>query len=329
MLPTLLLLLTSCGKEVNNQSKKNELPIISNNGQIISFPKTETMSFFKTEKISQQITDANFTTIGSVGATILASSTGASQNIILFENAELASSYTQLVQHQINIRQIQNINIIQKSIELDRTIDLQKHGSATEQELLNVKSELSIEKTNLANERTALIEHEAKLKSNGFNPALLSQAKVGTAYIIGDIPESYIGAIKKGQSCNLLFTAFPNEIFRGKIETIADMMDSTTRMVKVRIAVINSSHKIKAGMFANISFKLQEGNLITIHKTSTVTVQGKNYVFVKKSPNIFERKEIQTGQQIGDKLIVFSGLNIGDDIATEGVMQLKGLSFGY
>ena len=60
-----------------------------------------------------------------------------------------------------------------------------------------------------------------------------------------------------------------------------------------------------------------------------ITVQGKNYVFIKSSSTSFERKEIQTGQQIGDAIIVYSGLKIGDDIAVEGVMQLKGLSFGY
>lgn len=325
----IFLVFISCGKEIKNEPKKNSTPTISRNGQIISFPDLETLSFFKTEKINNNITNSDFTAIGSVGATILASSTGASQNIILFENPELATSYTQLIQHQINVRQIQNINIKQRNIELQRTRDLQTHGSATGQDLLNVETALSIEKTSLANEKTALIEHEATLKSNGFNPALLHQAKVGTAYIIADIPESYISKIKEGQSCNLIFTAFPNEKFSGKIEAIADMMDNNTRMAKLRIAVNNSSRKIKAGMFANILFNLNEGNYITINKTSVVTIQGKNYVFIKKSPQNFERKEIQIGQQLGDRIIVYNGLENNDEIALEGVMLLKGLSFGY
>lgn len=328
MLP-ILLLLASCGNKEKKKEEKNTTPVISSNGQTITFPGTETLAFFKTGKVNAGLINADFTAIGNVGATILASNTGAAQNIVLFENPELASNYTQLIQHQINIRQIQNINIKQKQIELERTKDLQLHGSATGQDLLNAQTALSMEQTGLANEKAALIEHEAKLKSGGFNPELLRNAKAGTAYIICDIPENQIGRIKQGQSCNIVFTAFPNEKFIGKTDAVADMVDNATRMVKVRISINNSSSKIKAGMFANVSFGLSEGNFITISKTSLITVQGKNYVFIKKSANGFERREIQTGQQIGDRLIVFNGLNNGDEIAIEGVMQLKGLSFGY
>src|SRR5690606_30376767 len=206
---------------------------------------------------------------------------------------------------------------------------LHLHGAATGQDLLNAQTALSMEQTNLANEKAALIEHETKLKSGGFNPEFLRKAKVGTAFIICDIPENQISKIKEEQTGNIAFTAFPNEKFTGKIDAIADMVDNATRMVKVRISINNATSKLKSGMFANVSFGLSEGNFISISKTSLVTVQGKNYVFVKKSVTEFERREIQTGQQIGDKIIVFSGLNNGEEIAIEGVMQLKGLSFGY
>jgi len=38
---------------------------------------------------------------------------------------------------------------------------------------------------------------------------------------------------------------------------------------------------------------------------------------------------VNVGNQVGDRIIVFSGLNNGDSVAIKGVMQLKGLSFGY
>lgn len=325
----MLLLLTSCRNEEKKKEEKNTTPTVHNSGQEISFQDTAALTFFKTEKVNDISVNANLAAIGNVGAIIVSSNTGASQNIILFENPELASNYTQLIQHQANIRQIQNINIRQKQIELERTKDLQQHGSATGQDLLNAQAALSMEQTSLANEKAALIEHEAKLKSGGFNPKLLRNAKAGAAYIICDIPENQISKINEGSSCSISFSSFPNEIYTGKVENIADVVDNTTRMIKIRIRVNNSTSKIKAGMFANISFGLNEDNFVTISKTSLATVQGKNYVFAKKSAQEFERREIQIGQQIGNRIVVFKGLNNGDEIAIEGVMQLKGLSFGY
>ncbi len=326
---SMLLLLASCRNEEKKKEEKNTTPTVHNSGQEISFQDTAALTFFKTEKVSDNSINADLAAIGNVGAIIVSSNTGASQNIILFENPELASNYTQLIQHQANIRQIQNINIRQKQIELERTKDLQQHGSATGQDLLNAQAALSMEQTSLANEKAALIEHEAKLKSGGFNPELLRNAKAGSAYIICDIPENQISKIKEGSSCSISFSSFPNEAYTGRVENIADVVDNATRMIKIRIRVNNSTSKIKAGMFANISFGLNEGNFVTISKTSLATVQGKNYVFAKKSAQEFERREIQIGQQIGNRIVVFKGLNNGDEIAIEGVMQLKGLSFGY
>lgn len=343
MLYTVLLLvfLGSCRNEVKKPEVKKSTSIVSSNGQVLFFPDTLTLSFFNTEEVSSSPVHADLTAIGKIGATVLASNTGALQNIVLFENPDLAGNYTQLIQHQINIRQIQHINLRQKEIELERIKELELHGVATGQDLLNAQTALSMEQSSLANEKAALIEHEAKLKSGGFDPGRLRNAKAGTAYIICDIPESQIGKIPvrsagRTSDCRLTFSAFPNDLYTGKIEEVADMVDHATRMVKIRISVDNSSGKLKAGMFATVTFAIdtrfpdgQQGSFITISNTSSVTVQGKQYVFLKKSAHEFERKEIQTGQQIGDRLIVFSGLNQGDEIATEGVMQLKGLSFGY
>ena len=326
---SVLILFSSCHRKEAKYATKESKPIISNDGVSISFPDERSTSFFKTEKVLNTDIMTNFEAIGEIAATVVTSSSGASQNLILFENPDLATNYTQLIQHQININQIQNINIRQKQIELERTKDLQQHGAATGQDLLNVQAALSMEQTNLANERAALIEHEAKLESGGFHPSILRNAKAGTAYIICDIPENQISKVKEGDTCSIKFTAFPEEKFSGKIDGIVNAIDNTTRMVKLRIGVNKSSSKLKAGMFANVSISLGEGSFINISKKSLVTVQGRNYVFLKTNSTKFERREIQTGQQIGDRIIVFSGMNSGDEIAVEGVMQLKGLSFGY
>jgi multidrug efflux pump subunit AcrA (membrane-fusion protein) len=68
---------------------------------------------------------------------------------------------------------------------------------------------------------------------------------------------------------------------------------------------------------------------MTIDKYALVTIQGKSYVFKKSGPLSFERKEVQIGHQIGNRVIILSGIQVGDEIATSGVIQLKGLSFGY
>ena len=82
-------------------------------------------------------------------------------------------------------------------------------------------------------------------------------------------------------------------------------------------------------MFASVSFNQSLRDALSIPRQSIVTVQSKTYVFVKISGMQFERREISLGPYANDRATITSGLKIGDEIITEGAMQLKGLSFGY
>ncbi|WP_118973783.1 efflux RND transporter periplasmic adaptor subunit [Taibaiella koreensis] len=338
----LLLLALSAGgcrhKEPPAQAK-NLAPVISNNGTSIDIPDPSVDTFFKTESVGTGDVTADMSAPGKVAAAVVSSSQG---KLILFDNPDLASTYSQLTQNMNNITQKKNIVaqkaavVKQKQIEVQRYEDLAAHGAGTgkdvsdaKTDLLLAESDLKMAQSEVNTEQAGIMEHEALLKSGGFNPGALSSAGPGSVYITCDIAESQISKIKAGTACTLKFPSFPNEQFKGSIDNIADVIDNSTRMVKVRITMANNDNRIKAGMFAMVGFGINEGNNNTIPATSLVTVQGKNYVFVKKSDTRFERREVNTGQQLGDRVIVYSGLQAGESVAVTGVMQLKGLSFGY
>lgn len=323
-------LMAGCkNKAANKVTQDNSSPIVNASGTKITFPLAESANFFQTERISSSALMANVTAPAKVSATVLRSNEGASGNIVLFDNPELSGNYTQLLQHLTMINQIQNINIRQRKTELSRIKDLQEHGAATGKDLLESQTALAMEETNLINERAAIIEHETKLKAGGFEPKQLRNAAAGTAYIICDVPESEVSQVKKGSKCTIQFTAFPNENFTGTIDDIADLVDQTTRMIKLRVTINNSTGKLKAGMFGAVAFGLSEGQKLSINKNALVTVQGRNYVFIKTAPQVFERREVSIGDQVGDRIVTFTGVKDGENVVTKGVMQLKGLSFGY
>lgn len=304
-------------------------PVITSNGLQISFPDTASSNFFAVEPVGDSTLSGTLHAPGKVAATVLRSGEGG-QNIVLFDNPDLTSDYSQLIQHKININHIQDVNIKQKKVELDRTQDLYDHGAASGKDILEAKSDLSVEQTNLANEKTQLIEHESGLKAAGFDPEALRSAAPGSAYIICDIPENQLNNVKKGASCTIVLSSFPDNTYNGKVEDIADVIDDVTRMIKLRIRLTVPDTDIRAGMFATVTFQIHgDSKGININRDALVTADGQNYVFVRTAPNTFTRREIRTGQQIGDRIAVYSGLQNGENVVVKGVMQLKGLSFGY
>jgi multidrug efflux pump subunit AcrA (membrane-fusion protein) len=270
------------------------------------------------------------------------SNENAAHNIVLFDNPDMTASYTEMLQHIINIREKGNIIrqkkaiAAQKQIELDRFRDLAEHGAGTgkdvsdaKTDLISAQTDMAIAETDLANEKTAIIEHESKLKLAGFDPQSLVSAKADKTWLICEMPENQITKVKEGSSCKLQFNSYPGETFTGIIENIGEVVDNITRMVKLRITVADIQHKLRAGMYATVKFGVSEGNTLSVPRASVVTVQGKNYVFVKTDDRTFVRREVLTGAQVGDRMVVLTGVQPGDRIVTDGAMQLKGISFGY
>lgn len=331
----LICALNSC-KKTEGETAQNNTPTVSNEGKIIVIPDKKSADFFKTETAKSSLISADITATAQVTATVI------NNKVILFSNPELTTNYTELLNHQSAIRQKEALVnqkeavIKQKKIEIERFEDLAKHGAATGKEVADAKtdkiiaeSEKSAAEAELIAERSLIIEHTSKLKSAGFNTETLMNSNSGSAWLIADVSENQMAKIKAGTKCNIKFTAFPNETFSGTVNGVADVMDNVTRMTKVRIALDNRENKFRSGMFALVSFGVSEGDFISVDKNALITIQGKNYVFIRTKDNVFERLEVQIGQQIGSRIIIFSGLRNNDKVVVTGAMQLKGLSFGY
>ncbi|MCW5924510.1 MAG: efflux RND transporter periplasmic adaptor subunit [Saprospiraceae bacterium] len=352
VIPLLALLLAAaaCGKEEKKAGEKSLTPVVSNDGRSIALTDPASLAFFKTETVASADLSADLAAPAQVAATSVGN------RLVLFSNPDLSANYTELLnaaagiaqqeavvrQRQAAIEQLEAV-VRQRQVEIERFQDLLAHGSGTGKELAdarvdklaaeternNAAAEKAVAEAELLARRSLALEHRSKLRMAGFDPDALLNARPGMAWVVADIPENLVAQIKKGGSCRLVFTAYPSDTLTGIIEDIADVVDVSTRMVRLRIAVPNADNRLKAGMFANLSLGVREGRFISVAKRALVTVQGKHFVFVKTAAGAFERREVQAGRQIGDRMVVFGGLEHGDAVVVEGVMQLKGLSFGY
>lgn len=327
----LLVLLAACrgGEKDHTTVKSDSKPTVSADGVNIKFNDSTNLAFIKTAHISASSLTSELHFPARVAATSVASREGAERNIILFEDPDLTDNYMSLIQHLIMVSQIKNVNIKQKTTELNRVKDLAENGAATGKDVLEAETALAIENAHLGNERASLIEHEANLKQAGFEPDELVNAPAGKCWILCEVPETMLSGIAISDQCQISFTSFPDDKFKGTIEAIGDVVNRNTRMVKVRIAVKNPNARLKAGMFANVSFDKAVKNAVTIPKQAVVTVQGKTYCFVKVGPLQFERQEVSVSSLNGDRAVIASGIDGSEEVVTEGAMQLKGLSFGY
>jgi membrane fusion protein, multidrug efflux system len=65
--------------------------------------------------------------------------------------------------------------------------------------------------------------------------------------------EAELGYLREGRRAEVRFAAYPGEVFRGSVETINPVVDPETRTGRVTVLLANPSHRIKPGMYAEVS----------------------------------------------------------------------------
>jgi hypothetical protein len=305
----------------NNQQGKGAVkkeqaeiePILKEDGKFIEFPEnSRKIGIFKSEKADNKKLVLSFSAPANVIGRVHLSSGTSVRKIILFDSPDLTNVYSTY---------LQNVTLLKTSkINFDRVTDLYKNGAATGKELNDVSAEM-------LNIETSLASSEAQLRESGLNPENLNNAPLGTVWLICDLPESELNTVKKGQKYNLLFPSFPNEIFIANIDVIADVMNSQTRKIRVRLSLSDGQNKIRPGMYAQVNFEALHDGLM-VPKRAVISANARYFVFIKISSSRFERREVTISSETGDYIEIAGGVKVGEDVVSENVYLLKGIDMG-
>ncbi len=155
---------------------------------------------------------------------------------------------------------------------------------------------------------------------------LFAVADLSTLWVVIDVYEKDISRLRLGTGVKVSVTAFPEKTFKGKIAYISDVVDEKTRTEKARVTIDNSSGLLKPGMFASVMIEAAGSGterLIAVPEETVIIDGTKRYVFVQTAPEKFQRKEIETGRSLGNKMEVKSGLKEGEPVAVKGAFILK------
>jgi len=319
VLPILFLsvVLSGCGNHQETKPKSIEIaepePLVREDGKYIEFPEnSKKVGLFKAFKAESKKLLLSFSAPANVIGRVLLSNGTARNKIILFDSPDLTNVYSTY---------LQNVTLLKTAkINFDRVTDLYKNGAATGKEFNDASTEM-------LNIQTSLASSEAQLRESGLNPENLNNAPLGTVWLICDLPESELNTVKKGQKYNLLFPSFPNEIFVANIDVIADVMNSQTRKIRVRLSLSDKQKKIRPGMYAQVNFEAPHEGLM-VSKKAVISANARYYVFVKKGASIFERREVIISSETGDYIEIAGGIVVGEEIVSENVYLLKGIDMG-
>lgn len=152
---------------------------------------------------------------------------------------------------------------------------------------------------------------------------LVTVADLSTVWVTALVKERYIGSIKQGNQVKIHTDAQPDSTFLGKIHYIGEIMNEENRSIEVLIECDNKQHHLKPGMFASVHFESDTNNAIVIPANALIQNGDDTSVFVQKSKNVYERRQVGIESGEDGAIHVITGLQPGEIIVTEGGIFLN------
>jgi membrane fusion protein, heavy metal efflux system len=153
---------------------------------------------------------------------------------------------------------------------------------------------------------------------SGPNPFTISD--LSHVWIICDVYENDLDAVHVGESADVRLNAFPNQVVRGRIDTILPVLDPTIRTAKVRIEVRNPG-QMRVGMFVTATFYgKQPVTRAVVPAAAILHLHDRDWVYAALGDGHFKRQEVVAGATLpGNMQEVISGVKAGDQVVSNAL----------
>lgn len=154
---------------------------------------------------------------------------------------------------------------------------------------------------------------------------LFTVADLDRLQVVADVYERDLALVKVSQVARVTVEAYPDVDFAAVVAAIGDVVDPSTRTIKVRAWVDNQDHRLKPEMFARLRLDIGDANpFLTIPREAVVEVDGKHFVYLVESADKYVRRAVRVTSVSPDLVRVLEGLSPGQRIVTKGAVLVKG-----
>ena len=153
--------------------------------------------------------------------------------------------------------------------------------------------------------------------------AMMTIANLDTVWITANVPESEVGLVAKGQPVAATLSAYPDQVFHGRVSFVSPVLQPDTRRDMVRVAVANADGRLKPNMFANASFDIPQPAQVFVPESALLMNNDSTTVFVEVAPWTFERRTVELSYDETAGARVVKGLKVGDRVIVKGGVLLN------
>ena len=161
----------------------------------------------------------------------------------------------------------------------------------------------------------------------GSAPAPFVVADVSTKWLIINATEAESPRFKVGQEVDVKVTAFPTEIFKGRIKVVGSVVDPVTRTVVVRSEIADAANILRSGMYATFTVRSDQVTKSVAVPDEALVREGDGTmsVWIAEANKRMKKRTVTTGLRTNGLVQITQGLKEGELIASTGSIFLSNI----
>jgi membrane fusion protein (multidrug efflux system) len=143
------------------------------------------------------------------------------------------------------------------------------------------------------------------------------------------VPAIYLRSLRIGLPIDAQSHDLGDKTFKGKIFSIDNQIDESTRSIKVRAIFDNPNYELKQGLLMTVVVRADIRKSLVLSEAALVPMGSNNFVFVLQSAKdakvskwIAEKRQIYIGQRYKGLVEVVGGLHEGEKVVTHGLQKI-------
>ena len=153
---------------------------------------------------------------------------------------------------------------------------------------------------------------------SGPNPFTISN--LSYVWVICDVYENDLDAVRIGDTADIHLNAYPNQVFKARVDNILPILDPNLRTAKVRLEVKNPGI-MRVGMFATATFYGRQPEIYAAVPASAILhLHDREWAYMPLGNGHFKRVEVVTGKMLPEnQQEVVSGMKPGDRVVSNAL----------
>ena len=145
---------------------------------------------------------------------------------------------------------------------------------------------------------------------------------LSTVWLNAAVPEASTALIRIGRAARATLSAWPGEVFTGRVAAILPTTQADSRTLTVRIELANRGLRLRPGMFGRVDIGGDAGTALTIPSEAVIRTGTRVLAMVVQPGGSYRPFEVRTGRESDGRTEIVAGLSEGQKVVASGQFLL-------